>query len=208
LQLFAETLLDDDIDGLVGRLERVAPLLREAIRPYLSDIKQVIQFASLTVARPIYFHPLMTGSHTAYFKDGVCFEVVRRNKRNDILGAGGRYDSLIAKFAPPKTKGKDEAGICSVGMQLSLEKILTALAAYQAAHVKMFVKEQRSFGFWSPRRCDVYIVSYTQGHLAERLEVASLLWKHGISCDIMYESALVDGSQEDFVELCNREGML
>jgi len=199
---------DDDIDALLHRLERVAPPLRETMQPFIFDIQRVIELASLTVHRPIHFHPLMIGSHTSYFKDGVCFEVVRRNKRTDLLAAGGRYDSLIAKFSPPKTKGKDEPGICSVGVQLSLEKILTALAAYQAAHVKTFVKEQKSFGFWSPRRCDVYIVSFSQGHLSERLEVASLLWRHGISCDIMYESALEDGTQEDFVELCNREGML
>ncbi|KAI0029609.1 kinase-like domain-containing protein [Vararia minispora EC-137] len=204
----AEIRLDDDIEGLLARLERIAPTLREAIQPYVVQIQQVIHFASLTVSRPLYFHPLMIGAHTAYFKEGVCFEVVRRNKRSDILGVGGRYDHLISKFRPPKTKGKDEPGICSISVRFSLEKILTALAAYQAAHVKTFVKEQKSFGFWSPRRCDVYIVSYTQGHLSERLEVASLLWRHGISCDIMYESALEDGTQEDFVELCNREGML
>jgi eukaryotic translation initiation factor 2-alpha kinase 4 len=180
----------------------------ETIRPYIDDLKKVIQYAALAVARPIYFHPLMIGAHNAYFKDGVCFDVVRRNKRNDILAAGGRYDNLINKFAPPKTKVGDEWRLCSVGVQISLEKILAALVAYQASHVKTFVKEQRSFGFWSPRRCDVYIVSYTQGHLGERLEVASLLWRHGISCDIMYESALEDDTQEDYIELCHREGIL
>jgi translation initiation factor 2-alpha kinase 4 len=95
-----------------------------------------------------------------------------------------------------------------VGLQISLEKILITLAAYQAISVKNLLKEQRSFGFWSPRRCDVYIVSYQPGYLSERLEVAALLWRHNISADVMYESSLPDGEHENHLELCHREGIL
>ena len=91
---------------------------------------------------------------------------------------------------------------------MSLEKILIALAAYQAISVKNLLKEQRSFGFWSPRRCDVYIVSYQPGYLSERLEVAALLWRHDISTDVMYESSLPDSEHENHFELCHREGIL
>jgi len=89
-----------------------------------------------------------------------------------------------------------------------LEKILVALAGYQAISVKNLLKEQRSFGFWSPRRCDVYIVSYQPGYLSERLEVAALLWRHNISADVMYESGLPEGEHENHLELCHREGIL
>lgn len=95
-----------------------------------------------------------------------------------------------------------------MGVQISLERILVALAAYQAISVKNLLKEQRSFGFWSPRRCDVYIVSYQPGYLSERLEVASLLWRHNISADVMYETSIPDGEHENYLELCNREGIL
>jgi translation initiation factor 2-alpha kinase 4 len=98
--------------------------------------------------------------------------------------------------------------VCAVGLQISLEKILIALAAYQAISVKNLLKEQRSFGFWSPRRCDVYIVSYQPGYLSERLEVAALLWRHDISADVMYESSLPDSEHENYFELCHREGIL
>jgi histidyl-tRNA synthetase len=74
--------------------------------------------------------------------------------------------------------------------------------------VKNLLKEQRSFGFWSPRRCDVYIVSYQPGYLSERLEVAALLWRHNISTDVMYESSLPDSEHENYLELCHREGIL
>lgn len=105
----------------------------------------------------------------------------------------------------PKAGGSD---VCAVGLQISLEKILIALAAYQAISVKNLLKEQRSFGFWSPRRCDVYIVSYQPGYLSERLEVAALLWRHDISADVMYESSPLDSEHENHFELCHREGIL
>ncbi|KAI0320013.1 hypothetical protein OF83DRAFT_1275377 [Amylostereum chailletii] len=199
---------DDAMDVLIARLAKVSPSLLSTITPAIDDMKKVIQYTNISgVTRPIVFHPLMIGGHNAYFKEGVCFEVVKRNKRGDILAAGGRYDNLISQFSAPK-QSKGETSLCSVGVQISLEKILVALVAYQAISVKSFLKEQRSFGFWSPRRCDVYILSQQPEQLSERLEVAALLWRHNISCDIMYESALIDGGQEDYFELCVREGIL
>jgi hypothetical protein len=111
----------------------------------------------------------------------------------------------MSQFSFPKAGTNN---VCAVGLQISLEKILIALAAYQAVSVKNLLKEQRSFGFWSPRRCDVYIVSYQPGCLSERLEVAALLWRHDISADVMYESSLPDGEHENHFELCHREGIL
>lgn len=82
---------DDDIDGLVARLEKTAPTLLPVLAPYVRDIKSTISFATASgVTRPILFNPLMTSNWLQYFKDGVCFQVVRRNKRSDILAAGGR----------------------------------------------------------------------------------------------------------------------
>lgn len=74
--------------------------------------------------------------------------------------------------------------------------------------MKTLVKEQRSFGYWSPRRCDVYVVSYQPGYLADRLEVASLLWHHHISADVMYEASVTDADHENHVDACFREGIL
>jgi eukaryotic translation initiation factor 2-alpha kinase 4 len=93
-------------------------------------------------------------------------------------------------------------------LQIAVEKIVVALAAYQSSFVKTFVKEQQSFGVWSPRRCDVYITSYHPGYLQDRLETAAHLWQHNISADIMYDSGLADAGHEDHMELCAREGIL
>jgi len=92
-------------------------------------------------------------------------------------------------------------------MQIALEKIMVALAAFQSTSVKALIKEQRSFGFWSPRRCDVYILSYQPGYLQDRLEVASLLWRNNISADIMYDASLMGFEHESHVELA-QEGIL
>jgi eukaryotic translation initiation factor 2-alpha kinase 4 len=95
-----------------------------------------------------------------------------------------------------------------MGAQIALDKITAVLAAYQGTSVKNLIKEQRSFGYWSPRRCDVYVVSYQAGYLHDRLEVAAMLWHHGISADIMYESGLHDTDQENHLDVCIREGIL
>ncbi|KAI0066910.1 Serine/threonine-protein kinase [Artomyces pyxidatus] len=205
LEILVDT--DEDVDVILSRLDRVSPQFVTLISSATDEMKKAIHYASLAgVGRPIYFHPLMLSSHNTYFKDGICFEAVRRHKRSDILAAGGRYyDDLISQFSPPKPRAD---ALCAVGLQISLEKILIALASYQAVAVKNLLKEQRSFGFWSPRRCDVYIVSYQPGYLAERLEVAALLWHHNISADVMYESGLPDGEHENFLDICHREGIL
>jgi len=95
-----------------------------------------------------------------------------------------------------------------MGFQLAIDKITSALAVFQSTSVRNLVKEQRSFGFWSPRRCDVYIVSYHPGYLLDRLEVAALLWQNDISADVMYESGLPDSENESHADLCSREGIL
>lgn len=115
------------------------------------------------------------------------------------------YDNLISRYAPPKPKGDS---VCAIAVQIAVEKLTSALAAFQAGKVKNLVKEQKSFGFWSPRRCDVYVVSYHPGSLQDRLETVAYLWQHNISADLMYESGLPDAEQENFVDLCGREGIL
>jgi translation initiation factor 2-alpha kinase 4 len=89
------TMLDEDIDALLTKLDKVSPSLTTLLRPIVEEVKETIQYATLTgVARPISFHPLMLGNHHSHFKDGVLVEVVRKNKRMDVLAAGGRYVAL------------------------------------------------------------------------------------------------------------------
>lgn len=115
------------------------------------------------------------------------------------------YDHIINRYSPVKTK---EEGVCAVAVQIALEKITVALASFQSTSLKTMLKERRSYGYWSPRRCDVYVVSQQEGSLADRLEVTSLLWKHNISADMMYEFAMLTAEHENVVEQCSREGIL
>ncbi len=93
-------------------------------------------------------------------------------------------------------------------MQISLEKIAVALASFQSAALKTMLKERRSYGYWSPRRCDVYVVSHQEGYLSDRLEITSLLWKNNISADMMYEFGMLTVEHENVIEQCSREGIL
>ncbi|KAJ3727200.1 kinase-like domain-containing protein [Lentinula guzmanii] len=197
---------DDDIDAIMSRLEKISPLLVEQLRSAVDEVKATIQHAVCAgVTQPIFFRPLMLGSYFTHFRSGVLVEVAKKSKRTDILAAGGRYDYLINQFTPPKSKGP---GSFAFGLQIDVEKISVMLALFQSTSVQPLIKEARSFGFWSPRRCDVYVISYHPGFLQERLEVVAWLWQHGISADLMYESGLQEVEQENQVDMCAREGIL
>jgi translation initiation factor 2-alpha kinase 4 len=204
LEILSE--VEEDIDDILARLEKASPTISALMQPAVKEIKSAIQYAqAANIKRPIYFHPLVLGSHHTHFKDGILVEVVRRHKHTDVLAAGGRYDSLITRFSQLKPKPEP---ICALGIQIAVEKITAALVAYQSASLKTLVKEERSFGFWSPRRCDVYVVSYQSGYLQDRLDVVSFLWQHNISADLMYESGLPEGDHESHLDICAREGIL
>ncbi|KAJ7650439.1 kinase-like domain-containing protein [Roridomyces roridus] len=197
---------DEDIDALMVKLEKVSLSLTNLLRPIVEEVKETIQYAILTgVARPILFYPLMLGSHHTHFKNGILVEVVRKNKRTDVLAAGGRYDGLIREQATP---GQKIETICAISLQIAVEKITLALAAYQVSSVRTLIKQEHSFGFWSPRRCDVYVVSFQPGHLQDRLEVVAFLWQHNISADLMYESSIPESEHESHLDMCSREGVL
>jgi translation initiation factor 2-alpha kinase 4 len=105
-------------------------------------------------------------------------------------------------------KGPGSRPVCAIGVQIAVDNIVRALATYQSVSVKNLIKEHRSFGFWSPRRCDVYVVSFQPGYMQVRLEIASLLWRHGVSADMMYEHGLADLEHENHLDMCAREGIL
>lgn len=73
------------------RLERYIPTLFNVISPYMNEIKKTMELAALS--RPsieIHIRPLMIGRRHDLYKNGICFEVVKKNKKNDILATGGR----------------------------------------------------------------------------------------------------------------------
>lgn len=95
--------------------------------------------------------------------------------------------------------------IRAVVLQISVERIAASVLTYHRTS-QAIPREPKTFGYWSPRRCDVYVVSFNPGHFNDRLEVAGLLWKNGISADVMYESGIT--GNEDQIALCDDEGVL
>lgn len=95
----------------------------------------------------------------------------------------------------------------ATGVQIAVDKITAALAAHQRISIKHLIKDKGTYGLWSPRRCDVYIGGYQSGHLAERLEIASLLWQNEISADVMYDAA-VEETEDVIISKCQSEGIL
>ena len=97
-----------------------------------------------------------------------------------------------------------------MALQIYIEKITATLAPYQNSYLESQenLKEQKSFGYWCPRRCDMYVVSYQPGFLSERLEIAAMLWKNNINADLMYEAVFKDEETEEYLDLCRTEGIL
>jgi translation initiation factor 2-alpha kinase 4 len=126
-----------------------------------------------------------------------------RLRVTNILAEQFRYDPLITKFTVPNRR----TPIRAVAVQISMDRIASALADYLSSSVKSMVKEERSFGYWSPSRCDVYIASFQPGLLHERVELLRDLWSHRIRTDTMYEEA-TQQSGDEHVRMCKREGTL
>ena len=98
----------------------------------------------------------------------------------------------------------------AIAFQIYLEKITGTLAPYQNNFLEsqMVLKEPKSFGYWSPRRCDVYVVSFHPGYLQDRLDIVADLWNNNISADLMYDAGLPTYEYESAFDVCAREGIL
>ncbi|KAI9238231.1 MAG: anticodon binding domain of tRNAs-domain-containing protein, partial [Podila humilis] len=142
-------------------------------------------------------------------------------KRKDILAGGGRYDSLIQQFRHPVIGGPHRK-VYAVGVNIAMQKIIMAISQYQSEHFRMFVAnksrgsnngnsqsnndEEKSFGLWAPKRCDVYVASFGKVLLQERLELVRELWAHGIKADYMLEDG-TDLTPEMLVTTCKHQGI-
>ncbi|GAK67722.1 kinase-like protein [Moesziomyces antarcticus] len=200
--------LNDDVAAVHRRLERLFPLdQRTRLAKAVSQISDVVATARFFgVQRRFLFSPLLAQSSSLY-KGGVLFTVVRAGKRRDVVAAGGRYDALLKHFANPSTASA--APLHGVGVQLAVGKLTLGLSKYQEVQVPKLLsrtEEERSFGLYTPRRCDVYVAS-TPGLLETRMEICRELWAHGIAADLQYEHATYD-TPESAAATCRAEGIL
>ncbi|QRW14941.1 PEK/GCN2 kinase [Ceratobasidium sp. AG-Ba] len=194
----------DNVEALLSRLEKVVIEENSKRTEALNGLKHTITLARLMgVKRKIVIAPWsLSMLNQADFSGGLVFEA-KGAKRTDIFARGGRYDPLITKFTVPNRR----TPIRATAAQISVDRIASELADYLSGSVKSLVKEERSFGYWSPSRCDVYVASFQQGLLHERVELTKELWASHIRTDLMYEEA-TQHSGEEHIRTCKREGIL
>ena len=92
---FSDTEIDDWVDTIIPKVEKVSQQLAQKIRPFVDEVTQMLEKLELfgiPARQSIIFHPLALVFNSR-IADGVCFEVVRPGKRADVLAAGGRYVS-------------------------------------------------------------------------------------------------------------------
>ncbi|PWY99241.1 Serine/threonine-protein kinase [Testicularia cyperi] len=200
--------LSDEIKAVHHRLERLFPLDQRArLSRAVAQIADVIETARyFGVQRPFVFTPLLAQSSTLY-KGGVMFTVVRGGKRRDVIAAGGRYDALLKHFASPTSTAS--SSLHGVGVQLAVGKLTLGLSKHQEVQIPKLLsraEDERSFGLFTPRRCDVYVAS-TPGLLKTRMEICRELWAHNIAADLQYEHATYD-TPEAAAATCRAEGIL
>ncbi|KDN44887.1 Serine/threonine-protein kinase [Tilletiaria anomala UBC 951] len=203
--------LSGSVSDVQPRLERLLPSEhKKLLRAAVDELASIISAArSLGVHLPILFTPLLA-QNASYFKGGVIFQLVRvGKKRLDVLAAGGRYDYLLKRFANPGASSSSPPPH-GVGVQIAVGKVALALSRYQELQVPHLMskaaEEERSLGWWTPRRCDVYVVGGQAGALEAVMDVCRELWSFGICAD--FESGTLDVPPERLAAACKAEGIL
>ena len=91
---------------------------------------------------------------------------------------------MVAKFAQPDR----ETLVHVAGVSFAMAQLARSMAEEQEASVKALAAAtqgtEKSFGRYPTRRCDVYVVSFSQGLLRARLSLCALLWKNNIKADL------------------------
>lgn len=199
----------EDIETAHNRLERMLPVdhrpaLAKAIQAII-DVRDAARKLGVPAERRFLLCPLLS-NYSHCYQGSVFFQVARgtgssgrkrRRARWDVVASGGRYSSLIARFATPLS-GPPPSG---VGLQLAVSKLISALAKDQEIN-----ELRRPPDLWTPRRADVYVHS-SPGMLDLRMAICRELWSHGIRADLSYED---DASQESSMlttaARCKEEG--
>ncbi|KAL1916270.1 uncharacterized protein VTP21DRAFT_5887 [Calcarisporiella thermophila] len=217
----ARSVLDElDLFNFEGDLETVATRLdalllsvaelRKKMKEAMNELRQLVQHAKiLGIHHRMVFVPLLAfNSHL--FKGGLIFQTVRDTKKKEgYIAVGGRYDALIHQLSRPiigSSRGRGHA----VGVNIRVEQFIGAINNFQSENLKHFMsrklEEERSFGLWAPKKCDVIVASFGRHLLRERLEIARDLWNHGIAAEVLYEDDN-SGSTDSLVRQCKHQSV-
>ncbi|MBW0469194.1 hypothetical protein O181_008909 [Austropuccinia psidii MF-1] len=187
-----------DIDVITAHLRSSLPLLYETnLKDAIGELEVVIKSArSLGMQGSIAIWPMLAPQHRSN-SNGVFFNTCDTHK-GKVLAAGGRFDGLVQKLsAPGGSHSQTKRHLVSV----SLPVARLSLAVAQNTQIS-------STTSWTPRRCDVYVMSFSAGLLQDRMMVIKELWAGGISADLMYEIDNQFTSSEAMLQSCRQEGIL
>lgn len=143
----------------------------------------------LGVKRKVFFSPL-SNYNEHFYQNGIMFQLLFDNKKRDVVGAGGRYDSLVAELRPRIGIEQHTATAHAVGFNLAWDSIVNSTLRYlkESGGNSAFLKkgeEQDTKAGWVTRRCDVLIGSIEPTVLdSTGLNLASRLWANDISAEL------------------------
>lgn len=178
----------EDATKELQSLAGMHPELNVAIR----DLQELHSFCALFgVRRSIMCYPLLSVNnhlHCITKNAAIFFQTtVFGRTKPQTVAVGGRYDSLIQHFTPSDRRSTARL----TGVSIAVGQLAKAVELEQgdSSRVNMMSKaeEERSYGRYAARRCDVYIASFGAGLLEQRLLVLKMLWEAGICADVQYE---------------------
>lgn len=199
--------MSEDIETAHARLSRILPVdhrvaLDRAVRAII-EVRDAAHKFGVPAERRFLLSPLLS-NYSHCYRGSVFFQVARaqggkkRRGKWDVVASGGRYTSLLARFATPLS-GPPPSG---VGIQIAVSKLVHALAKDQEIN-----ELQRPPHLWTPRRADVYVHS-SPGMLDVRMTLCRELWANGIRADLSYEDDPSSGQESLLMTgaRCKEEG--
>ncbi|ORX40873.1 kinase-like domain-containing protein [Kockovaella imperatae] len=198
----------EDFDTVRGRLEGLFSSGKRKLSPVFDNMATIIRLArACGVSRKIVFRPTLA-RNAEFFRGGFMFECVRRGKQREVMAFGGRYDCLLEHFKEPAQQMQSRK-VYGVGMSIAVDQLARMVRVYESSLSERLMNKEkeneRSFGFWSPSRCDVYLAAVTQVDLATRLSIIGELWRAGVRADLQYDD---DRSLDEVATECYEQSTL
>lgn len=180
-----------DLASIAAELKEIAasnPLVRAAVQ----DLEDLATYCSrFEVQCQVLCYPLLAVNYHLHYtpkNSAIFFQTTAMNKtKPTTIATGGRYDNVVSFFRPPDRRASGRL----VGASIALAQLALSVGLEQEDSVRRQSmsrpEEERSYGRYAARRCDVYVASFGTGLFDQRLSVLKMLWDAGIRADVQYE---------------------
>lgn len=176
----------DDPETAFDRLRRLLePAIKEdRLTSIFAHVMSVVTYAKgFNIHHRMYLNPLGTYFHH-FYRSGVMFQCIFEGKglTREVIGCGGRYDSLIQDYRPSDNTDK----IHAVGFYLPLDRPFSgALKHIKSTTKQRSLKGEEDYSSWSTRRCDVLVGSMCGIALRSQcLSIVQQLWSNDVSAEL------------------------